>query len=197
MEDRPCYGNYGRKSYAGRCGDALAVGNCRRCEAAKWCRDAADIKPEDHVELEKVAYSEQCATQPDFASEPADDCVKCASAMAKCVRELIALEKQSPLRFHVIMAKLSNPEMPYSKIAGKFGIQKQLVQYHLRVAIGIFPELGRAILINRKYNPGKPGILKKCEFRTALKLAVWRRFGDLTPFLPGFEHMTEGGNSKQ
>jgi hypothetical protein len=186
MDDKPCYGNHGKKSFITRAGDSASVGNCRRCSSAKWCKDAGDIKPEDHVELDKVAFSEQCATQPDFTSEPADDCIKCASAMAKCVRELLALEKQSPLRFHVIMAKLSNPEMAYSQIAERFGIQKQLVQYHLRVAIGIFPELGRAILINRKYNPGKPGIFKPCGSRITLKLTVWKRWADKTPFLPGF-----------
>lgn len=189
MDNRPCYGNYGRKTYPDTDGGTAEVGNCGKCGLRSWCRDAGDIKPEDHVELGKVEFSEQCAVQPDCA-DTVPECAKCAIAMAKCVHGLCAMRDQSPLRFHVVMSKLSNPEMAYSQIAAKFAIQKQLVQYHLRVAISIFPELGRAILVNRKYNPGKEGVFRKAECQLTLNSVIYVRRhkrDTLTPFLPGFD----------
>jgi len=157
--DFPCYGHYKEQSYTGSEGMPASTGDCGRCRIAKWCSSAADPIVTRRSSLEKVSYSAQYATSAAF-SVPESECDRCSRAMARCVRDLVELKSKNSLRFAILMEKLASPKSTYSEIAAKFKKNKQLVQYHLTVAIGQFPELVNAVVINRNYNPGKKGILK-------------------------------------
>ena len=70
--------------------------------------------------------------------------------------KLQLIYSSNPKTYKVLLIKLLEPHLSYSEIALRINGSKQLVDFHLKKAKTLFPELSEAILIDtRKYPKSK------------------------------------------
>lgn len=73
------------------------------------------------------------------------------SALSRSIRVLMRLRDEHPMTFKILDAKMAEPMLSYSDLAARFQCKKQNVQYHLRKAVGICPELSAALILDTRY----------------------------------------------
>jgi len=77
-------------------------------------------------------------------------------AFAQSLRLLIGLKESRPMTYQVLDAKMQEPGLSYSDLAKRFGCRKQNIQYHLKKAVELCPELSTALLIDNRFTQGSP-----------------------------------------
>ena len=75
-------------------------------------------------------------------------------SLAKTIRILAEMKEQYPETYKFIEAKMFNPRLTYTELAGMFSCKKQNVLYHLKKATAICPELRSALLIDTRFSGG-------------------------------------------
>ena len=74
-------------------------------------------------------------------------------ALAQSVRVLVGLKERHPQTYRILDAKLQNPGLSYTDLARRFSCKKQNVQYHLKKAVELCPELSQVLIIDTRYTP--------------------------------------------
>ena len=75
-------------------------------------------------------------------------------SLAKTIRVLTEMKERYPETYKFIEAKMYNPQLTYTELAGMFSCKKQNVLYHLKKATMICPELQRALLVDSRFSGG-------------------------------------------
>lgn len=75
-------------------------------------------------------------------------------SLAKTIRILTEMKLRYPETYKFIEAKMDNPRLTYTELAGMFSCRKQNVLYHLKKATAICPELQQALLIDTRFSGG-------------------------------------------
>ncbi len=75
-------------------------------------------------------------------------------ALAGTVRFLVELKENYPQTYRIVDAKLFQPELSYTDLAERFCCRKQNIQYHLKKAVELCPELSDALMIDSRYSMG-------------------------------------------
>ena len=84
-----------------------------------------------------------------------DDLHTLMKALGQSVRILVQLKEQHPTTYMILDAKMQEPTLSYSELAERFCCRKQNVQYHLRKAVDLVPELAKALIIDSRFCSGK------------------------------------------
>ena len=77
------------------------------------------------------------------------------AALSQTVRVLLQMKESNPETYRVVEAKMAEPLLSYSQLAEKLSCRKQNIQYHLKRAVQICPELGYALLIDTRRLGGR------------------------------------------
>jgi len=72
-------------------------------------------------------------------------------AFAQSLRLLVGLKESRPMTYLVLDAKMYDPNLSYADLAKRFGCKKQNIQYHLKKAVELCPELSSALLIDNRF----------------------------------------------
>lgn len=70
------------------------------------------------------------------------------------MRILIDLKERHPMTYRILDAKMQEPHLSYTDLAKRFACKKQNVQYHLKKAVEVCPELYTALLIDSRFSLG-------------------------------------------
>lgn len=81
-------------------------------------------------------------------------------AFSQSLRILVNLKEKHPQTYRILEAKLDNPNLSYTELALRFSCRKQNVQYHLKKAVSLCPELSHALLIDTRFSSGYSAIKK-------------------------------------
>lgn len=81
-------------------------------------------------------------------------------AFSQSLRILVDLKEKHPQTYRILEAKLDNPNLSYTELASRFSCRKQNVQYHLKKAVSLCPELSHALLIDTRFTSGYSAIKK-------------------------------------
>ena len=82
-------------------------------------------------------------------------------ALSQSLRLLVNLKEKHPQTYRILEAKLDNPHLSYTELALRFSCKKQNVQYHLKKAVSLCPELSHALLIDTRYSSGYSAIKQR------------------------------------
>lgn len=85
---------------------------------------------------------------------PPCDTSQLLKALSQSIRVMIEMKDRYPHTFEIMDAKLQDPSLSYSDIAKRFSCRKQNVQYHLKRAVQICPELSTALLVDTRFANG-------------------------------------------
>ena len=72
-------------------------------------------------------------------------------AFSTSLRKLIQMTEKFPMTFEIVDAKIAEPNLSYSELAERFSCRKQNVQYHLKKAVRMFPELSFALIVDSRF----------------------------------------------
>ncbi len=61
------------------------------------------------------------------------------------------MKEKFPATFKIVDAKIAEPNLSYSELAERFSCRKQNVQYHLKKAVRMFPELSFALIVDSRF----------------------------------------------
>ncbi len=75
-------------------------------------------------------------------------------ALSRSVRILVGLKERYPQTYQILDAKMQNPCLSYAELAQRFSCKKQNVQYHLKKAVSLCPELSHVLIIDSRFTPG-------------------------------------------
>ena len=82
------------------------------------------------------------------------------AALSQTIRVLLQMKERNPETYRVVEAKMAEPMLSYSQLAEKLCCRKQNIQYHLKRAVRICPELSCALLIDTRRIGGRT-VLKR------------------------------------
>ncbi len=82
------------------------------------------------------------------------------AALSQTIRVLLRMKERNPETYRVVEAKMAEPLLSYSQLAEKLCCRKQNIQYHLKRAVRICPELSCALLIDTRRVGGRT-VLKR------------------------------------
>ena len=82
------------------------------------------------------------------------------AALSRTIQILLRMKEHNPETYRVVEAKMAEPRLSYSQLAEKLSCRKQNIQYHLKRAVQLCPELSYALLIDTRRLGGKT-ILKQ------------------------------------
>lgn len=71
----------------------------------------------------------------------------------RLLNNIVLFYDNSPRGFDIVLTKVLHPEKSYQEIAKEQNTSKQLVDYHLKRAKELLPELESAILVDRRHHP--------------------------------------------
>ena len=138
---------------------------CARCRAK---RDPAPISyVTEKNTVDRMSLQEMHPAYRDDFDELDDDRFnkdELFAALSQTIRVLLRMKESNPETYRVVEAKMAEPLLSYSQLAEKLSCRKQNIQYHLRRAVQLCPELGYALLIDTRRLSGRP-MLKR--FRPA------------------------------
>lgn len=144
---------------------------CKTCEHTSYCKTAGyKSEPHNHValldekdELPKVEIEKselhRIADLLNEANHIIDSCG--ADLIFNTMQSMHWLHKSRPVAFKIALKKILNPEMSYTALSRECQLKsKQLVDYHLRQAVKVMPQLSEALLCygytnNRQRHGGK------------------------------------------
>lgn len=75
-------------------------------------------------------------------------------AFSQSIRVMVEMKDRYPHTYEIMDAKLQDPSLSYSELAKRFSCRKQNVQYHLKRAVQICPELSAALLVDTRFSNG-------------------------------------------
>lgn len=132
------------------------------------CRTKNDPPPISGIPVESVMYSEEYSDLPEI-SEGGDalnvDINEVFSAMGRCLRTLVSMKEKYPDTYSIIISKIDKPFLSYSELATMHKCRKQNIQYHLKKAVDICPELVHALIIDSRFSGARgPGVKKRVGF---------------------------------
>ncbi len=90
-------------------------------------------------------------------------------AFSQSLRILVNLKEKHPQTYRIVEAKLDNPNLSYTELALQFSCRKQNVQYHLKKAVSLCPELSYALLIDTRFSSGYSAIRRRSFTNTCKK----------------------------
>lgn len=85
------------------------------------------------------------------------------AALSQTIRVLLQMKERNPETYRVVEAKMAEPMLSYSQLAEKLCCRKQNIQYHLKRAVRICPELSCALLIDTRRVGGRTVLKQSCE----------------------------------
>ncbi|MBQ9336790.1 MAG: helix-turn-helix transcriptional regulator [Lentisphaeria bacterium] len=138
---------------------------CARCRAK---RDPALLSfgtgrdPAEFIELQELhpAYRDDPYDEPDDVCFNKDELF---AALSQTIRVLLQMKERNPETYRVVEAKMAEPRLSYSQLAEKLSCRKQNIQYHLKRAIRLCPELGCALLIDSRRTGGRDGLRREYQ----------------------------------
>lgn len=85
---------------------------------------------------------------------PGGDTEQLLKAFSQSIRVMVEMKDRYPHTYEIMDAKLQDPSLSYSDLARRFSCRKQNVQYHLKRAVQICPELSAALLVDTRFSNG-------------------------------------------
>lgn len=131
------------------------------------CKTLKNPPPESHYREDPGSYQVLSVPHPSLSEkeEKTGDTAKVFSAVirafSQALRLLVNLKDKHPQTYRILEAKLDNPSLSYTDLAERFSCKKQNVQYHLKKAVSLCPELSHALLIDTRFSAGYSAIKKK------------------------------------
>lgn len=129
------------------------------------CRTKNDPPPISGIPVESVMYSEEYSAQPELcdggeSSNIDINAVFCA--MGRCLRTLVSMKENYPETYSILITKIDRPFLSYSELADMHKCRKQNIQYHLKKAVDICPELVHALIIDSRFSGSRgPGVKRR------------------------------------
>lgn len=139
------------------------------------CRTLKNPLPESHSREDPGIYlssetQHPFATTATLSKHEEEDIHEFFSSMLKAfsqsLRILVNLKEKHPQTYRILEAKLDNPNLSYTDLALRFSCRKQNVQYHLKKAVMLCPELSHALLIDTRFTSGYSAIKKRTFTKT-------------------------------
>lgn len=91
-------------------------------------------------------------------------------ALGRSVRLLVKLKEKHPQTYRILDAKLADPNLSYTELAERFRCRKQNVQYHLKKAVELCPELSSALLIDSRFSCGYNALRTTARYSAGVSL---------------------------
>ncbi len=123
------------------------------------CRTEQNPMPQSQYRTDPAEFRNLQVMHPAYEEPDADSLEfrireKIFRSLAKTIRLLTKMKEQHPETYKFIEAKMDNPRLTYTELAGMFSCKKQNVLYHLKKATMICPELRNALLIDARFSGG-------------------------------------------
>ena len=153
-----CYGKYYNN-----------IPECKTCQYQDYCKEAIYHSKASTVNFDQLIFTDKYTTETIQKEE-----ITYISNFSKVLSEffhllqqkegeqysifdlftgLAKIYKSNPKTYRIVLIKLISPHLSYQQIANQIGCDKQLIHFHLKKAIGIFPELDYSIIIDRRKYP--------------------------------------------
>ena len=160
MNNLQCYGKYYNKKP-----------ECKSCQHKDYCKEAVYHDKASTINFDKLENYEEYAVK---NIEP--EKITYVSNLSKVLSEFLHLLQQkegekysifdlfagltkiynsNQKTYRIVLIKLISPHLSYQQIATQLGCDKQLIHFHLKKAVKIFPELDYSIIIDRRKYPKK------------------------------------------
>jgi hypothetical protein len=123
------------------------------------CATGKDPEPVSHFADDPATFDSITVMHPAYEESDNSELARSFAALGQCVRRLVSLKDKHPDTFKFVLAKMDKPALSYSELAAQFNCKKQNVMYHFKKAVGIMPELSRALIVARRFNGRRPSPL--------------------------------------
>jgi hypothetical protein len=120
------------------------------------CATGKDPEPVSHFADDPATFDSLSVMHPAYEEGEDNELDRTLSALGQCVRRLVALKDKHPDTFKFVIAKMDSPALSYSELAARFECRKQNVMYHFKKAVGLIPELSHALIVDRRFQGGRP-----------------------------------------
>ena len=158
-----CYGQYSKTRT-----------KCKSCTYNVWCRDATALTQsrlgtghDDYRSSEAISSAPAQWADKDESSIPhkilgelldvLQDNPGAMTGTLQLLNQICGIHRSNPRCFHVLITKILHPDRSYQVIADQEHISKQLVAYYLKRGKALIPQLGSAILVDRRRLPQLAG----------------------------------------
>lgn len=134
------------------------------------CRTRKNPPPESHYREDPGSYQILTVPHPSTQKTEEEDFKKydqneffstVIRAFSQSLRILVNLKEKYPQTYRILEAKLDNPSLSYTELATRFSCRKQNVQYHLKKAVALCPELSYALLIDTRFTAGYSALKRR------------------------------------
>lgn len=114
-----------------------------------------DILGDERVSVEPdFIYSDESENASVQCQTPGQETEQLLRAFSQSIRIMVEMKDRYPHTYEIMDAKLQDPSLSYSDLAKRFSCRKQNVQYHLKRAVQICPELSLALLVDTRFANG-------------------------------------------
>lgn len=153
-----------------KCDKKPAPGTPYEQSPCATCKTIKNPPPESHFREDPGKYQTLSVSHPFASSErnilhntgmQHELFSSVIKALSQSLRILVNLKEKHPQTYRILEAKLDNPNLSYTELALRFSCRKQNVQYHLKKAVSLCPELSHALLIDTRYTSGYSAIKRK------------------------------------
>ena len=117
------------------------------------CKTKNDPVPVSYYDEDPATFSSAYVLHPSDSGTTEEELqnfemVTLLQAFSKSLRKLVRMKEKFPVTFEIVDAKIAEPNLSYSELAERFSCRKQNVQYHLKKAVRMFPELSFALIVD-------------------------------------------------
>lgn len=134
------------------------------------CRTIKNPPPDSHYREDPGSYQILSVPHPSTIENEGEDFdygdnkqlfTTMLRAFSQSLRLLVNLKEKHPQTYRILEAKLDDPSLSYTELAVRFSCRKQNVQYHLKKAVSLCPELSHALLIDTRFTAGYSALKRK------------------------------------